>query len=535
MPVIPSHSVRRIRCSNPLRRLPVWAFVGALAALLLQPAAGLAEGARGNDIPMETPPSGWVKAPTFEDQASVTMHRTVIDGQEIRYTATAGTLVLRNAEGAAQASVFYVAYTRDGVDDPATRPVTFSFNGGPGAAAVWVHMGAFGPKKVLADPEGMPMPPPGKLVANPHSILDISDLVFIDPVGTGFSRPAPGVDGKKFWGLEGDIESVGETIRLWVTRNERWGSPKFLAGESYGTIRAAGLAGFLQQRYSMYLNGVVLISPVLNYQNQEFDVGNDMAYLTHLPTYAATARHHGRHGQDVPGDLQTLLDGVESFALGDYALALLKGDTLVPEERRRIAERVASYTGLPADLVLENNLRIPLWRFQKNLLRGERKVVGRLDSRYTFVDMDVDREEPEFDPSMTAVDIGYVTLLNDYLRRDLRFESDLVYESLNREVWPWDYSSHGNRYVNMSETLRGAMTRNPNLQVLFLCGYYDFATPYFDSVYTISHMGLAPEQRRNVDIAFYEAGHMMYVRDVDHGKLKRDLVEHFEKALGGVR
>ncbi len=471
--------------------------------------------------------------PVPEETRSVTHHTLTLDGKRIAYTATAGTLVLKDDDGEPLASVFSVAYTRDGVEDPAARPVTFSFNGGPGAAAVWVHLGAFGPKKVLTDDEGMPQPPPGKLVDNPYSILDVTDLVFIDPIGTGFSRAAPGVDAERFYNYEGDVESVGAFIRLWITRNGRWASPKFLAGESYGTIRSAGLADHLQERYGMYLNGVLLISPTLNRLYKQFDVGNELPNLIFLPSYAATAWYHGKLPEELAGDLRATLDEVEAFALGEYASALLQGDSLAPEARRRIAARLARYTGLAVDYVELSNLRIMNFRFVKELLRPEGKTVGRLDSRFTGRDLDAAGEFFEFDPSLSATDVGYSTLINDYLRRTLGYESDLVYERLNLEVnFAWSFEGFENRYLDVSETLRGAMTRNPHLRVLLACGYYDLGTPYFDSVYTVAHLGLPEELRGNIGITYYEAGHMMYIREADHAKLRRDVTELIRKAGG---
>lgn len=467
--------------------------------------------------------------PEIKETQSVTRHALTLGGQRIAYTATAGTIILRDEETKPLASMFYVAYTRDGVDDPATRPVTFSFNGGPGAAAVWVHLGALGPKKVLAEPEGWALAPPGQLVDNPHSLLDVTDLVFIDPVSTGWSRPAPGVDVKRFHGFKGDVESVGELIRLWLTRNGRWASPKFLAGESYGTTRAAGLAFELQDRYGMYLNGVVMISSVLNWLNQEMNVGNDLAYVVHLPSYAAAAWYHKKLPTELMGDLRQTLAEVERFALGEYASALLQGDWLDPARRRTVAEKVARYTGLSVEYVERSRLRIDIFRFVKELLRGEGQTIGRLDTRFTGYDLDSAGEHFEFDPAMPAVTVGYVALLNDYLRRDLGYETDLVYEPL-KDVFPWKWDDFDNRYVNVAESLRAAITRNPRLRVLFTSGYYDLATPYFDTPYTVAHLGLPEELRSNVEIAFYEAGHMMYIREVDHQKFKREVADFIRRA-----
>ena len=292
------------------------------------------------------------KKPPVEEKLSRTQHVTTLDGQRIPYTATAGTLVLRAEDGAPRASVFHIAYTQDGIKDPAERPVTFLFNGGPGGPAVWVHLGAFGPKRVELDPEGFPLPPPARLVENQESILDVTDLVFVDPVSTGFSRPAPGVDAKDFHGLENDIESMAEFIRLWITRNGRWGSPKFLAGESYATTRVAGLSEHLINRHGMRLNGVILISVLLNHQDNRFNIGNDMPYITFLPTYTAAAWYHKKLPPELAGDLHGTLKEAERFAVEEYGPALLQGDWLPAERRRQIAEKLARYTGLSVDYVL---------------------------------------------------------------------------------------------------------------------------------------------------------------------------------------
>lgn len=455
------------------------------------------------------------------ESASVTEHAIVIDGQRIDYTATAGTLLLRNADGVPAASIFYVAYQRQGVE-PEDRPVTFSYNGGPGAAAVWVHMGAFGPRKIAADAEGLPLPPPGTLVDNPHTLLDVTDLVFIDPAGTGYSRVLPGGRREDFHGVRQDAASIGDFMRLWITRNGRWASPKYLAGESYGTTRNAAVASYVQSRFGMHLNGIVMISTVLNFQNQDFNPGNDIPFIIHLPTYAATAWFHGKLQREPDGSLPEFLHEVETYARGEYAWALLQGDRLTPEKRAEVAARIAAYTGLSTGFVLENDLRILLGRFQKELRRDEGVVVGRLDSRFTAVSGDRGAERPDFDPAMAGLDVGYVALIQDYLRRDLGWQSDLPFQALSN-VRPWDYGV-ANQYVNVAEDLRQAIERNPKLRVLFAAGYYDFATPYFDTVFTVDHLGLPESLRGNLHIEYYESGHMMYVREVDHAKLKRDIV-----------
>jgi carboxypeptidase C (cathepsin A) len=469
-------------------------------------------------------------APAPEEKSAVTRHTLILEGKKLAYTATAGTLLLKEDDGTVKASIFYIAYTLDGVKDPASRPVTFAFNGGPGAASLWVHLGAFGPKKVAQTPEGMGLRPPGRLVDNDLSVLDVTDLVFIDPVSTGFSRAAPDQDPKQFHGLNKDIDAVARFIRLWTTRNQRWASPKLVAGESYGTTRAAGLAFHLADRYGMMLNGVVLISTILNWQNQEFNVGNDTACYIHLPTYAATAWYHKKLPPELSGDLFKTLAEVEAFALNEYAPALLLGDRLPDDRRREIAGKVTRYTGLSREYVERSNLCPVIYRFTKELLREEGKTVGRLDTRFTGYDLDAAGAEPEFDPSMASLDGPYAAAINDYIRRDLKFESDLVYERL-ASVWPWTWDND-NRYVNVAEALRRAMTRNPDLKVLMQGGVYDLATPYFDSIFTRDHLGLPKELRGNVKVELYEAGHMMYIRDVDHRKFKKDLAAFIQEAAG---
>jgi carboxypeptidase C (cathepsin A) len=464
-----------------------------------------------------------------EDKLSKTQHTLTLDGQKIPYTATAGTLVLKDEDGTPKASMFSIAYVRDGVKDPASRPVTFCFNGGPGAASLWVHLGAFGPKRVERDEQGMGSAPPGRLIDNDQSILDLTDLVFIDPVSTGYSRPAPGQDAKQFHGVKQDIESVAQFIHLWVTRNERWASPKFIAGESYGTTRAAGLAYHLHERYGMELNGLMLISSVLNWQNQEFHPGNDMPYIIHLPTYAATAWYHKKLAPELMKDLTATLREVEDFARNDYAQALMQGDRLPPERRREIAAKVARYTGLSQDYVERSNLRIEIYRFTKELLRSEGKTVGRLDTRFTGTDLDAVGEQPEFDPASVSLDGPYEAALNDYVRRELGFKEDLVYERHAR-VWPWSFEGFENQYANLAEVLRGAITRNPHLRVLVTASYYDLATPYFDAFYTVDHLGLPEALRGNVKVTTYEAGHMMYIRRADHKKLKSDIAALLREA-----
>lgn len=483
-------------------------------------------------------------APLPEDKVVVTRHRTAIGGKEIRYTVTTGTLVLKEEavkkgenEGAfdgekPKATVFFVAYTKDGVDDATKRPITYSFNGGPGSSSVWLHLGVLGPKRVLMDDVGNPLPPPYRLVENEFSLLDQTDLVFIDPVSTGFSRPVPGEKAKEYHGFKKDIESVGDFIRLYTSRFARWTSPKFLIGESYGTTRAAGLSGYLQERHGMYLNGIMLVSSILDFQTARFGPGNDLPHILFLPTYAATAWYHKRLPEALQKKpLRAVLAEVEEFASGEYTLALMQGSGLSENKRRQVARKLAGYTGLTLEYVERTNLRIQILRFTKELLRDQGKTVGRLDSRFTGVDRDAAGETFEYDPSYATIQGPYTATFNQYVRQELKFESDLTYEVLAGLYSQWSYKEFENQYVNVAETLRKAISMNPYLKVFVGSGYYDFATPYFAAEYTFNHLGLDPGLEANLTKAYYEAGHMMYVHKPSLAQMKQDLARFIRGAL----
>jgi len=470
--------------------------------------------------------------PHHEEISTETLHTVEIDGRAVEYTATAGRLLLKEEEGKKKASFFFVSYTKKDVSDPSDRPVVFAFNGGPGSSSVWLHLGLLGPRRVLMDNNGMPYPPPGRLVDNGHSLLDVADLVFIDPVGTGFSRAIPNEEAKGFHHFKKDIEAVGEFIRLYLTRHKRWGSPKFLAGESYGTTRSAGLAGHMYERYGITFNGLILISSILNFQTAGFDGstgtfrrGNDLPYVVFLPTYTATAWYHGKLGaKDQERDLRDLLDEVEQFAATEYALALFQGAALSENQFKKIARKVARYTGLSETYVTRYDLRIEILRFCKELLREEGKTVGRIDSRYTGIDRFRDGDAFESDPSMDATMGVYTSALNAYMHDELDYESDLPYEILSTQTWQnWDYEDFKNAYVDVSETLRNTMSRNPYMKVFVANGYLDLATPYFATEYTFNHIGLDESLRENVQMEYYDAGHMMYVHIPSLVKLADDL------------
>ena len=474
------------------------------------------------------------KKPVPKDQVSMTKHTVIIGEKELKYTVTTGTMVMKEEdeeEGVKpKASIFYIAYTLDGVKKSAKRPLTFSFNGGPGSSSVWLHLGVLGPRRVLMDEEGLPLPPPYKLVDNEYSILDKTDLVFIDPVSTGYSRSVPGEKAEEFHNIKKDIESVGDFIRLYTTRSKRWSSPKFLIGESYGTTRAAGLSGYLQERRGMYLNGIMLISSILDFQTARFTPGNDLPHILFLPTYTATAWYHKKLDKDLQKDLHKTLDEVEEFAMGEYTLALMKGSALPEEERGEIVKKLARYTGLSEEYIEHTNLRVSIQRFVKELRRDEGLTVGRLDSRYTGKDRDDAGELYEFDPSMAGIWGPYTGTFYQYVRDELEFESDLPYEIIAPLYMSWKYDEYQNQYVNVAETLRKAINQNPDLKVYIGNGYYDFATPYFATEYTFNHLGLDAERQKNISMGFYEAGHMMYIHMPSLKKLKADLDRFIEGA-----
>jgi carboxypeptidase C (cathepsin A) len=480
---------------------------------------------------------------TPKDQLVETKNIIHINGVEISYTVTVGTLVLKEEtvktgekagefEGdKAKAEVFFIAYTRSNVPDKTQRPLTFAFNGGPGSSSVWLHMGVFGPRRVQMDDSAEYIQPPYRLVANEFSLLEVTDLVFIDPVSTGFSRPVVGEKAVEFHGFKKDIESVGDFIRLYTSRYQRWNSPKFLAGESYGTTRAAGLAGYLQDRHGLYLNGLILISSILDFSTAEFNPGNDLPFILYLPSYAATAWYHHKLDADLQKDLPATLEEVKKFALGEYTLAMMKGSNLSSDERASIATKVARYCGLSMEYVLRTDLRLNIMRFTKELLRGEGRTAGRLDSRFKGIDRDSAGETFEFDPSLSVIMGPYTAAFNQYVRSDLKFESDLPYEVLNPKVDPWSYAEHENRYVNVAEILRKAITNNPFLKVFVANGYFDLATPYFATEYTFTHLGLEPGLLKNISMGYYEAGHMMYIHRPSLERLSRDLGEFIRRAF----
>jgi len=465
------------------------------------------------------------------DKLSTTDGQVTIQGQALKYTATAGRLVLRDDSGKARAEMFFVAYQKEPAsEDLSRRPITFLFNGGPGSSSVWLHMGAAGPKRVALDDNGSAPQPPYHLVDNEQTWLPYTDLVFIDPVGTGYSRAAPGVNPQEFFGVENDLRSVAQFIRLYTTRYNRWLSPKFVGGESYGTTRASALSNVLLEE-GISLNGVILISCVLNFQTLSFAKGNDISYVLYLPTYTAVAWYHKKLAGDLQSNLQKAIEESEQFALHDYMTDLAAGVQIDPKEREKAVKELARLTALPEKLIDRANLRVDPSEFRKELLADDRKVLGRYDARITGYDQDPTATRPEYDPSYEPYLGAYSAVFNDYVRRVLKFESDLPYEVLSSNVRPWNMGPAGSGYLNVAERLNTSLIESPNLRVLFNSGYFDLATPFLATKYTVSHLDVNPAERRDITQAFYDSGHMIYHHRPDREKLVANVAAFIKAAI----
>jgi carboxypeptidase C (cathepsin A) len=469
--------------------------------------------------------------PTLKDRKVSKQFEGKFGKKKISYTATAGTQVFESADE--KVSFFYMSYTQDDAD-PASRPVLFCFNGGPGSSTVWLNLGLYGPKRMELDDDGFKVGMQGRLVDNEYSILDVADVVCIDAMGTGLSRTEKKDGEKRFHHFKKDIEAFSEFIVHYLNRNGRWASPKYLSGESYGTLRGAGIARELFATHNVEFNGIIFISMILNYQTSGIDAdtllihpGNDLPYPLYLPTYAATARYHGQLSEDFQTmPLREFLDEVEEFALGEYWSALAQGDQLDDERRKQVAERLSSYTGLDAGFIDHYDLRIQIHRFCKELLREQHRTVGRIDSRYVGIDRVKAGNVIEADPSTDSTVGVAASALNHYLRDELGFDTDDIYRIMGMNVWKnWDYEDFKGKYVDTSESFREVLSRSKGTRVLVANGYYDLATPHFATEYTFSHMGLDPEVRENVRLTYYEAGHMMYVHKPSLEQLAADLRE----------
>lgn len=470
---------------------------------------------------------------TSSDETPVVTHyEATIGGKAIKYTATASLTPIRS-KGETEARIFSIAYTRDEVGDLSERPLMFSFNGGPGSASVWLHLGSLGPKRV-AMPETPTVPsPPFRLVENDASWLDRTDLVFIDPVGTGYSRAVKPELNKKFHGVKGDIESIAEFIRMYLTRNGRWTSPLYLVGESYGTTRAAGLSDHLIGE-GIALNGIVLISSALDFATLINDRSNDLPFVLFLPSFTATAWYHKKLPNDLQAGLHKTLAEAEHWAETEYLTALGRGDRLSAEERQGTAEQLARYTGLSTSLVARADLRITPEVFRKELLRAENRTVGRFDGRYQGIDAQAARPSPEYDPSLDATRPIFASTFNQYVREDLQYKTDLPYHILGGEVGSWDWGPSGRGHTETFGALRDAMTKNPHMKLLIASGLYDLATPYRALEHTLAHMRLAPALRSNVRVETFPAGHMMYLHPPSLDALKQDLGRFLDESKSGL-
>jgi carboxypeptidase C (cathepsin A) len=453
-----------------------------------------------------------------------TQHELTLKERTLKYTARAGVIPLKDEFGETEAEIFFMAYDLDGFEDRSDRPLTFVFNGGPGSSSIWLHMGAVGPKRVRMEPEGWMPAPPYRLEPNETTWLGVTDLVFVDPVGTGYSRAAKEESESKYWNYNGDIESMGDFIRTYLGNYQRWFSPLFLAGESYGTTRAAGLAGDLVEK-GISFNGIILLSTALDLRPIFFGQGDDLPFQLFIPTYAATAWYHKKLEADLQAlSLKELVEEVEAWSESEFTIAMMKGDRISEQELRTVSEKLARYTGLDLNYVLGTNLRVNIHRFCKELLRGDKRSVGRLDSRFKGIEAVAVTEHPEFDPSMLAIKPPYIATFNGYVRSELGVETDLPYEALSMKInqkWEWEKGA----LPSTGEALRSAMAKNPYIKVFVGQGYYDLATPHFATKYMISHMNIDPELRANVRMEMYEAGHMFYLDEKSLALFTDDITE----------
>jgi carboxypeptidase C (cathepsin A) len=457
------------------------------------------------------------------EKVSTTQHTITIDGKQIAYTANAGTMVIRDENGKAKATVFYIAYTRDG-EDAARRPVTFFYNGGPGSASIWLDMGIMSPKHPEMGPSGSQPAPPYALVDNPNAPLDVTDLVQVDAMMTGYSRPGEGVQASDYTGERNDIRMFAQFIRNYLDKYDRWSSPKYLFGESYGTFRSAGLASELQDGEGIELNGIMLLGTVLDFQYIAPSPTNDIGYSTFLPTYTATAWYHKKLPPDLQSQsLEQVVQQSRDYAFGDYMTVLAKGNALTPAERTAAAQKLARLTGVSDQFILNTNLRIDAGTYRTELLRDQRETVGRYDGRMIGINGNAASQRQDYDPSDVAPSSAFMSAFMQYLHDDLKYSSDLQYY-MGGHTGRWDYGGAGyGGYPNEVESLRLAMAKDPYLHVMVGAGYYDMATPFANAEYTFRHLGFDKTYTDRVEFKYYESGHMAYLNQASAKKLKQDI------------
>jgi len=463
-----------------------------------------------------------------------THHQITLAAKALKYTATAGRLPIKRADGKIEAEMFFVAYTLDG-QAGAKRPLTFAFNGGPGSASIWLHMGALGPRRVALSADGFLPAAPYRVEDNPYTLLDKSDLVLVDAIGTGFSRGETPEISKKFWGVKGDIEAFSEFIRMYISRYDRWNSPLFLLGESYGTTRSAGIAGYLAEQ-GISFNGITLLSTVLNFQTLLDTKTNDDPYIFLVPSFTMIAGYHHKLPPDLQQDVNKARQQAEQWASGEYRQALQKGDAISTEERQKVVENMARYTGLSKEIIDQANLRIDVAKFTHYLLIDQKLRTGRLDGRYTGPDPNGLLDTPFYDPTEAAILSPYNTVFNSYVRTELGYKSDMPYYVFSRDAGitdKWDFGSAGEGFPDTASALRRALVRNPFLKVLVMEGYYDLACPYYAANFTMDHLNLPEKFRGQISYATYESGHMVYLPTESLKKMKIDEASFIDGAMPG--
>jgi carboxypeptidase C (cathepsin A) len=511
--------------------------VGTIAALLMFTGHVVSASAQEPAKDAKAADAAKPAAEPPKEESSVTEHSARIGDLTISYKATASTTLLKDDKGEPTALMYSTAYTRSDVKDMSQRPIAFIYNGGPGSASVWLHMGAFGPRRVVTDNASATPPAPYKIVDNTESLLDKTDMVFIDPVGTGFSHAVGKAEDKNFWGVDPDVKSLAQFIVTYVNRNGRWNSPKFLIGESYGTFRSVALGNYLQTTDGMYLNGIVLISSVIDASSLSFSTGDDRSYIFYVPTYAATAYYY-KLVKNPPADINTFVDSARQFAQGEYAAAMMKGSSLTAAETADIATKLSAFTGLSEDYLIKADLRVALPQFDAELQRSRGLVVGRYDSRYSGNTYDLLTENSEFDPSFTAVVGAFTAAFNGYVRDDLKFGQDKTYKVLPSEPgrnWDWKHNASGGEFFpsapNVGIDMVRELVENPHLKVQVENGYFDSATPFYATEYTIDHLLLPPDARSRISLKYYTSGHMIYLHDEDRVKLKANIAAFIDSAL----